>query len=365
MKLRIVPSYLVLLTLFLLLAGVSTSITCTKPPPRSNTLTAGASETALKLLQSVPTGEVENVFLVVIDGARFTETLGDPLHQYIPHIWNDLRPIGSINTMMYNNGVTETTPGHASMLTGIWQKIGGGERPHNPTIFEYYRKQTGAPSSKTWIVCCNYYVWPTNYSDAPGWGAEYGADEYNPCGPASENRTDTRSQGEVQIAELKADLYGSDKNILDKLKQIMKKDAPSLVMVNFADVDYNGHLGRWSRYSNALLDVDTLIYYLWMEIQTSPGYKDHTTLIVTNDHGRFLDGVSTGFRDHGGTDEGCRHIMFLALGPNINTGLQVETPREQIDIGPTMAAMMNISMTQSAGHNMTELLRPDIKSPNK
>ena len=88
-----------------------------------------------------------------------------------------------------------------------------------------------------------------------------------------------------------------------------------------------------------------------------PYYKDKTTLIMTNDHGRFLDGNGTGFQGHGGTDESNRRLMFLAIGPNIKSGAQVDMPRELIDIGPTIAAMLGINMTQSMGKNMAELLR--------
>lgn len=42
--------------------------------------------------------QTENVFVVVIDGARYSETFGDNSsnlnHSLIPHIWNDLRPLG-------------------------------------------------------------------------------------------------------------------------------------------------------------------------------------------------------------------------------------------------------------------------------
>ena len=40
--------------------------------------------------------QTQNMFVVVIDGARYSETFGNNSanlnHSLIPHIWNDLRP---------------------------------------------------------------------------------------------------------------------------------------------------------------------------------------------------------------------------------------------------------------------------------
>jgi len=101
--------------------------------------------------------EQHNVFLVVIDGARYSETFGDPRHRYIPHIWRLLRPQGAIHTCFYNRAQTVTAGAHSTMLTGneTWLDQGNIEppysedeipRPFTPTVFEYYRAATGPPS---------------------------------------------------------------------------------------------------------------------------------------------------------------------------------------------------------------------------
>jgi hypothetical protein len=87
------------------------------------------------------------VILFVIDGPRWTEIFGDSTHAHIPGMWNTLRPQGTLCTNFRNEGWTLTIPGHATMLTGIWQHLNnqGLERPKEPTLFEYYRKQRNAP----------------------------------------------------------------------------------------------------------------------------------------------------------------------------------------------------------------------------
>lgn len=105
----------------------------------------------------------ENVFVVVIDGLRNNEAFEDADHDLIPHIWNDLRPQGTIYTEFYNDYLTTfTTPGHMAIVTGQWHVapnlanvVSGGiydVRPEAPTIFEYFRYHTGKPKASCLVV---------------------------------------------------------------------------------------------------------------------------------------------------------------------------------------------------------------------
>ena len=90
----------------------------------------------------------QNVIIVVVDGARYTETINAGA-TYIPHMYNDLKPIGAVytNFRIADEGITSTNPGHSSILTGTWQLIAndGIQSPTNPTVFEYFRKELGNP----------------------------------------------------------------------------------------------------------------------------------------------------------------------------------------------------------------------------
>jgi hypothetical protein len=117
------------------------------------------------------------VFIAVIDGARYTETFGDSLHQYIPGIWNTLRPQGTIFTSFYNDSATSTNPGHSSIVTGTWQHVvnDGSERPHKPTIFEYYRQQKHTKATENYVILGKKKLNILAYSDCAGYGELYGA----------------------------------------------------------------------------------------------------------------------------------------------------------------------------------------------
>ena len=96
----------------------------------------------------------ENVVIVIVDGARYSETWGDSLHQYIPYMSQQLSKFGVINTQFYNDGPTYTLAGHTCLCTGNYQEInnGGAELPEYPSIFQYFNAQNSFLGGKTWIV---------------------------------------------------------------------------------------------------------------------------------------------------------------------------------------------------------------------
>src|SRR5688572_13032990 len=92
----------------------------------------------------------ENVFIVVMDGARFSETWGDPIRRYIPRLAGELAPAGAVAARFYNAGPTYTNAGHAALTTGFYQEINnnGQELPEKPSIFQLWRKRSRAPADK-------------------------------------------------------------------------------------------------------------------------------------------------------------------------------------------------------------------------
>jgi arylsulfatase A-like enzyme len=276
----------------------------------------------------------ENVFIFVIDGVRYTESLGDEDHEHIPRIWNDLRPRGTIFTNFYTNGSTATNPGHAALVTGTRMLISndGTEHPHTPTIFEYRRKHTASPREANWVVVGKDKLNVVAHSDHEDYGPDYGA-----------------------LASWPHE-YGNDFQTQDSLFAIIERHRPSLVMVTYANTDVEGHSGVWDRYVSAIKGADSLIGLFQDFIDTSIHYKGKTTIIVTNDHGRHLDGHSTGFKDHGDGCEGCRHIMLYVGGPDTPAGAMVSDLYEIEDIAPTVATLMGFDAPRCTGSLITPAL---------
>jgi len=264
----------------------------------------------------------QNAIIVVIDGARYSETFGSD-GKYIPHMFNDLAPLGTVfnNFRIADEGITSTNPGHASILTGTWQLIknDGSEHPNKPTIFEYFRKELSAKTSDCFIVAGKKKLDALAFSTFSGYGSVYGA---------SINCFDR-----------------DDKNVYDSLVTIMDKYHPKLVLINLPSTDKTGHSGVWNDYVNALTNADKLVYELWQKIQNDPYYKNTTALFVTNDHGRHSDN----FKNHGCDCDGCEHIMLLAVGRNIPEGIKNSELHHQIDIAGTAGRLLGFKTPYSEG----------------
>lgn len=268
-----------------------------------------------------------SVFIVVIDGARYTESFGSK-DKYLPNIWRELRPIGTIYTNFRNDGPTITCPGHSALLTGMWENLknDGSERPMNPTVFERFRKQYSVPESLCYVVSGKPKLEMLTYSRSPGLGAAY-------------------------KASFAAGRDGDDASTWIALQEIMDTKHPRIVIVNFPDVDLRGHARSWKGYLNALRRVDSIVMRLWKKIQSDPVYRNQTTLLVTNDHGRH-DAKHGGFQNHGDDCEGCRHIMLLAIGPQFAKNAVVREKHSQADVAATVSEILDLASSQTAGRSL-------------
>ena len=277
------------------------------------------------------------VVLFIIDGPRWSETFGDSLHRHIPGMWNTLRPQGALCTNFRNEGATLTIPGHATMLTGIWQYLNnqGLERPKAPTLFEYYRKTTGAPETDAVVVSMKEKLEACAYGLDPGYGEAYRA------------LVDVSPETDVETYE--------------HLITHLDCDSPHLVVASFSQVDLTGHANNWEGYLRHIEIVDSLAVLTWNHLQANPAYAGKTYMFITSDHGRH-DDQHGGFQNHGCNCEGCRHIPFLALGPDVRTGFECTTLHTQQDVCKMVARILGINAEQAGGASFDEIFQPSAET---
>ena len=281
----------------------------------------------------------EYVYVVIIDGPRFTETFGDTACKYIPHMGKELVKEGVLLSDFRNNGHTYTIAGHTAILTGVYQKMNnaGTELPKNPSLFQYYLKEKGTDRTDAWIVASKGKLEVLGNTNAKKWWNTYMP--YTYCGPQGNSSS-----------------YGPDEPTLEKMLSLIESEnPPHLMLVNFLAVDSYGHSNEWEKYLSSLQRLDGFVDQIWKKIQSTPKLKDKTSLIITNDHGRHLDGHKNGFVNHGDNCEGCRHIAFLGLGPDFKKGVKIEHYGEQLDISATIAEMMHFKMPTSKGKVLTQI----------
>jgi phosphopentomutase len=144
--------------------------------------------------------------------------------------------------------------------------------------------------------------------------------------------------------------YGRDDKTFAKVTELVQSaNPPQLMLINLLAVDVYGHANNWDKYLESITQSDQYAAQLWQMIQQNPVLKDQTTLMITNDHGRHLDGVRSGFVNHGCWCEGCRHISLLVLGPDTPKGVIVEKEAEMIDISKTISGIFQFQMPSSKG----------------
>ncbi|ROS14700.1 phosphopentomutase/2,3-bisphosphoglycerate-independent phosphoglycerate mutase family metalloenzyme [Chryseobacterium nakagawai] len=268
--------------------------------------------------------QTKNVVLLVVDGPRISETWESAGKVNIPNRVSLLSQ-GIFISNFRNNGTTNTNPGHSAMCSGVYENIvnDGTELPGYPSVMQQWLKFTGADKTKAWVIASKDKLEVLNDCKQADWKGKYQ--------PSVDCGISGNGSG-----------YRADAVTMTNTKEVMKKYSPNIIVINLKDVDSYGHDNKYNEYIQAIKTTDASIKEIWDYIQSLPAYKDKTTLIVSNDHGRHLDSKG-GFKNHGDDCEGCRHIEFFAMGPDFKKNTTISTGNyEQIDIASTMAELLGV-----------------------
>ncbi len=262
-------------------------------------------------------------------GVRFEDTLAPQGWVNIPHLAGEIVPQGLVYPVARYDGITGHFNSTAALVTGCRQEVDayGSEAPVTPTVFELLRKERGLPPEEAWLVATNKSFGLMGGSALRAYGDPYAANVILPkqmlietikaavsteAGPGVEDRQALAERmmlaldegyegfgwrvfesGRSMDAALKESLakslldYFNDPTVPtsgDELtffmtKEIMNRLAPSLVVVNFWDIDI-AHYGAYSLYLEAIRRTDRLVHELWQHAQSLPAYRDRTTLLV-------------------------------------------------------------------------------------
>lgn len=283
----------------------------------------------------------EYVIVLVIDGPRFTETFGDSTYKYIPHLGNELKREGVLLSNFWNNGPTYTISGHSAIISGRYQHLSnaGKQFPKYPSMFQYYLKEKAVPKTDAWVISSKGKLEVLGNTTYKKW-----QNVFKPCTYCGLNGNG-------------AD-YTGDQETFDKVKDILSSEKPPhLMLINLLAADSYAHSKEWDRYLRSIQQCDDYAFQLWNLIQSSEKLKNKTTLLITNDHGRHLDGHKDGYISHGDNCEGCRHISLLAIGPDFKKNVESKNCAEQLDISKTISEILHFSMPTGKGRVLTELFK--------
>ncbi len=337
-------------------------------------------------------------------GARYQDTLAPEGWRNVPHLTQDLVPQGFLYPAAFNHGITGHFNSSAALITGNWQNVDsfGYEPPGSPTLFECLRKERKLPPEETWVIATNKSFGRIGASDVRDYGVPYSANVILPKqllleairqavstdrGAGVEDREafykqmlsaldegyenygwQVRESGHKLDEGLKKSLekalldYFNDPRVPssgDELtffmaKEVMNRFAPSLMLVNFWDIDI-AHYGSYSLYLQAIERTDRLVWEVWQLVQASPEYRGRTTMFVIPEVGRDGDIHGNGFANHRSGDDSCRRVWLLACGEGAPRRAGSERPIRHIDIAPTVGQILGCKLPETEGRPLLEL----------
>lgn len=241
----------------------------------------------------------KNVIIVVIDGPRWDHTFGDTTRKYIPNL-TQLQKIGTFYSNCFNLGETRTNPGHVALSTGIYEHLDnqGYTIPSGKSFLHQFLDRE-KDNALAWIITSKDKLEILSLSK----------DTSVHLLPMTDCGVNGNGSG-----------YREDSITYERITEVMGKYKPNVIFANFREPDYSAHLNDFEGYYKGLKKSDEYVGKLWFFIQSSDYYKNSTTLIITNDHGRHLDGVGDGLNNHGDDCDGCRRIGCLVLGVGSEPG---------------------------------------------
>jgi hypothetical protein len=294
-------------------------------------------------------------------------------------------------------GLNSLLQGNTAATQGLKQK------PLNPTIFEYLRRHTGAPASKTWFVgnTIGNSVPLLNYSEHMSYGAQYGANFFAPnvtfgprgdqyladakvyhpenqlapiyemkyfldnsftnigsapplIGNTEEEKQDIKAFMDEMFTKTQAGTIANppisdngDLRTVGYACEVMSWFEPTLTVVNLSAVD--GCHSDFTGYLESLHRADHAVGHLWNHIQTNIPTMANNTIVIAvpecgrNDNPNAIRDENDWFAyDH--SDTNSLRIFGMMAGPNVPGNLVVGSENSPVgiatDIVPTIGEIL-------------------------
>jgi len=274
----------------------------------------------------------KKVVFILVDGPRWTETGGDPSQSLIPCMRDSLQLFGTTFNNFYNDSFTSTNPGHCAFFSGNYENIAndGSQKMSNPSLTQLFIEKYPNSINKTWLVTTKDKLEVLKDCLHPDFAGK------NMC------KTDCGVSG-------LGSGYREDSITFKNAKNIIKTEKPDFLFVAFKQPDAAGHSGVWADYTAGITQSYQYAWELFKLLQQDSTYLNNTYFIISNDHGRHLDGWSSGFVSHGDTCLGCRHINLYIQGPGIKKNFITNDKYGQIDLNKTICRWLGLKENYSTG----------------
>jgi hypothetical protein len=297
---------------------------------------------------SIPT--VQNLFIITIDGFRWQEvftgadsalindenvcpdtatvkmmfwanTAEERRKKLLPFFWNVLSCKGQIygnrnlgNKMNVSNIYSISYSGYNEMFTGHQDlSIATNDKSYNSNInvLEYLNNKTAFVDSVVAFTSWDVFPFILNRKRSKI--------KLNSGYETIENNDSDENISLINHVQNDA-IINKTQTRHDELtfviaKEYISEHKPRIVYLGFGETDELAHQGRYDLYLQKAARIDQMIAELWHLVQSTPGYKNNTTFIITTDHGR--GNKKDTWSKHGFFVKGSSQTWLVLMGPNI------------------------------------------------
>jgi hypothetical protein len=273
----------------------------------------------------------------------------------MPFLWNEWIPgHGAIlGNRHRENGVPMklvnrrrfSYPGYAEILTGSAhdEEITSNDKIQNPfpTVMDYLRQEwelsdTGIAAFSSWDVI------PFIVSrEAGSIFTNGGFQHYQSEDPR------IRVIDEAQFEQPTPwDSVRHDFTTFSFAMDFLKKNQPRALYLSLGETDDWAHMDRYDMVLDSLYRTDKYLRQLWAFLQSSPFYRNRTTVILCTDHGRG-DNIYN-WSSHNSLLPGAEFVWMAAFAPGIKHRGEwdPQEPATQSQIAATLCATAGLDITQ-------------------
>jgi Sulfatase len=239
----------------------------------------------------------------------------------MPFFWTQLARRGVIigdkalgSSMRVTNKYGFSAPGYNELLTG---------RPHDdvnsndvirypyPTALEYAQHELGLGFTDVAVIGSwtgfttlasskpDLFFTNTGFTDVP---AQYATPKMQVLSEVQHRIMTLWPEGR------------SDAITFGIAREYLRTRHPRLLYIALGESDDWAHEKRYDRYLDYLHELDGMIGELWNTLQSLDAYRDHTTLIITTDHGRGSKPAE--WIEHGEGITGSWDMWAAVIGPD-------------------------------------------------
>ncbi|MGV3502941.1 MAG: alkaline phosphatase family protein [Adhaeribacter sp.] len=341
-------------------------------------LSAQSTQQATKKQPGQKKLKTEHVLLITLDGFRWRELFSgaeadfigdkdlvhdakelrnlfwddDPLarrQKLLPFVWSTIASQGQIyGNRQYDNRVNLRNqhrfsyPGYNEILTGHAddERINSNNKTNNPnkTVLEFINQQKGF--QKKVAVFGSWDVFPFIHNASRS-GIPVNAGFAAAPGPNLSAREKFLNELQPQVpspwSSVRLDAFTHH-----YAKEYLRQQSPRVVHIAYGETDDFAHDGNYEAYLKSAHQTDAFIKDLWTWLQSTPRYRNKTTLLITTDHGRGTSKSS--WRNHGATVSEADQTWVMILGPDTMPYGEIKRPGQLYtdQVANTLATLLGL-----------------------